>query len=461
MVLFNYSSKELTAKIVYYGPGLGGKTTSLEYIYKGLPAKVKGKMLSLSTQTDRTLFFDFLPMELGKIYGWRVRVQLYTVPGQVFYDATRKIVLKGADGVVFVCDSQNEMLDANIESWQNFQDNLKANNIDFTIIPLIFQYNKRDIKNITPVEELETKVNTRHVPYFETIATEGNGVLDALKAITKLVLQHLQKQYNKVFQEEKREAEASKKPEAPAKEAPLPKESPLPKPATAPKEIPLEKTAGPSSPAKTPIKDEKKPKEEAIQPKELKTEPEIAPEIMPTDKIELEQYEELSDEDIVELPVKDEELNLDADSWQQIEIGRLPELEPVPEPEKPIEAEPEEIPSIEEPEIEEIQELQFIKETDEIFVEDTPKKSADRLSDTWKAAKSKVVSPPAKPKPTQELKDKTVEITAPISKEDTKLIELLSSQMDQKLLLPVEIKIDTEKGIMNITLKITLKIKKD
>lgn len=459
MVLFNYSSKELTAKIVYYGPGLGGKTTSLEYIYKGLPAKVKGKMLSLSTQTDRTLFFDFLPMELGKIYGWRVRVQLYTVPGQVFYDATRKIVLKGADGVVFVCDSQNEMLDANLESWQNFQDNLKANNIDFTTIPLIFQYNKRDIKNITPVAELETKVNTRNVPYFETIATEGNGVLDALKAITKLVLQHLQKQYNKVFQEEKKAA--APKETVPQKPAAPPKEAPLPKPATAPKEIPLEKTAAPSSPAKTPIKDEKKPKEEAVQPKELKTEPEISPEILPTDKIEIEQYEELSDEDIVELPVKDEELNLDADSWQQIEIGRLPDLEPVPEPEKPIEAEPEEIATIEEPEIEEIQELQLIKETDEIFVEDTPKKPAEKLSDTWKTAKSKVVSEPTKPKPIQEPKDKTVEITAPISKEDTKLIEILSAQMDQKLLLPVEIKIDTEKGIMNITLKITLQIKKD
>jgi mutual gliding-motility protein MglA len=439
MVLFNYSSKELTAKIVYYGPALGGKTSSLEYIYKGLPAKVKGKMLSLSTQTDRTLFFDFLPMELGKIYGWRVRVQLYTVPGQVFYDATRKIVLKGADGVVFVVDSQAQMLNANLESWQNFQDNLKANNIDFAIIPLIIQYNKRDIKNILSIAELEQKINTRNVPYFETIATDGNGVLDALKSITKIVLQHLQKQYNKVFQEEHKE-ETQKKQAAPQQKEISEKKEPIaatPYPKMTPQEI-------------------KKPVVEAVKPKEkIKTVPDLAPIDPPTTKIEVENYEEIGDEYIEEFPVKDEELNLDAGSWQQIEIGRANEPEKI---EQPVVAEPEDIAALDEPEIEELQELQIINDSDEIFVDDPRGRPADRLSDTWKTTKSKITAEP-KPKTTKEQKDKTLELTAELLKVDKKPVIISALKPLQQAMLPVEIKIDTEKGIMNITLKITFQLK--
>jgi len=456
MVLFNYSAKDITAKIVYYGPALGGKTSSLEYIYKGLPAKVKGKMLSLSTQTDRTLFFDFLPMELGKIYGWRVRVQLYTVPGQVFYDATRKIVLKGADGVVFVVDSQNEMLNTNIESWQNFQDNLKANNIDFSTIPLIIQYNKRDLKNIIPIAELEKHINTRNVPYFDTIATDGNGVLDALKAITKLVLQHLQKQYNKVLQEDKKEASTQQT-------VPVPEKVTVPQkePETVPQKMtpPAQKAPTPEPIIKTPPKDIKKPVEEIIKPKEKVQN--MIPEDNPTERVEVDQYEEIADEDIVELPVKDEELNLDADSWQQIEIGRVPESAT----DQSFKTESEEIPEFQDQDvigqdIEELEELQIVQETDEMSFDAPPPTSAPKLSDTWKTSKSKIISEP-KLKPPKESKDKTVEITAPLSKEELKLIDISTSLPVQQTSLPAEIKIDTEKGIMTITFKISIQLKKD
>src|SRR5438067_9375705 len=153
MVLFNYATRELTAKVVYYGPGLCGKTTNLEFIHKNLPEKSRGKMLSLANQNDRTLFFDFLPIDLGSVKGMKTRVQLYTVPGQVFYDATRKLVLKGADGIVFVVDSQKEMLESNLESWENLKQNLKENSLDINAIPIVLQYNKRDLPNVMSVKE--------------------------------------------------------------------------------------------------------------------------------------------------------------------------------------------------------------------------------------------------------------------------------------------------------------------
>jgi signal recognition particle receptor subunit beta len=159
MVLFNYATKELTAKVVYYGPGLCGKTTNLQWIHEKVPIKNKGKMLSLSTETDRTLFFDFLPIELGQIRGMRTRIQLYTVPGQVFYNATRRIVLKGADAVVFVADSQEAMVDANIESMENLRQNLEANEINPDEIPMVLQYNKRDLPNALPIEILNERLN--------------------------------------------------------------------------------------------------------------------------------------------------------------------------------------------------------------------------------------------------------------------------------------------------------------
>lgn len=204
MVLFNYATRELTAKVVYYGPGLCGKTTNLEFIHKNLPEKTRGKMLSLATQTDRTLFFDFLPIDLGSIKGMKTRVQLYTVPGQVFYDATRKLVLKGADGIVFVVDSQKEMLNSNLESWQNLKQNLSENNLDINSLPIVIQYNKRDLPNVLPVKQLNSKINDVKAESYEAVAISGVGVQETLKGIAKLVLVNLAQRFlgdERAFQE--------------------------------------------------------------------------------------------------------------------------------------------------------------------------------------------------------------------------------------------------------------------
>jgi len=195
MVLFNYSTKELTAKVVYYGPGLCGKTTNLQWIHEKLPIKNKGKMVSLATEADRTLFFDFLPIELGTIRGMKTRIQLYTVPGQVFYNATRRMVLKGADAVCFVCDSQEAMLDANLESYENMRQNLEANEINPDEIPVVLQYNKRDLPNALPIEILNERMNPRNYPFCEAVAVKGVGVEDTLKAVTKLVFKALSVKY--------------------------------------------------------------------------------------------------------------------------------------------------------------------------------------------------------------------------------------------------------------------------
>src|SRR5262245_11008012 len=196
MVLFNYSTRELTAKIVYYGPGLCGKTTNLQFIYGSLPDNVKkGKMLSLATKTDRTLFFDFLPIELGTIRGMRTRIQLYTVPGQVFYNSTRKLVLKGADGVVFVADSQSKMLDADVESYKNLEQNLREMGLRLDEIPIVMQFNKRDLPGLSSIEEMNTRINRHNAPFYEAVAMTGIGVEDTLKAITKLVLNNLSAKY--------------------------------------------------------------------------------------------------------------------------------------------------------------------------------------------------------------------------------------------------------------------------
>src|SRR6266850_997535 len=195
MVLFNYSTKELTAKVVYYGPGLCGKTTNLQWIHEKLPIKNKGKMLSLATETDRTLFFDFLPIELGTIRGMKTRIQLYTVPGQVFYNATRRMVLKGADCVVFVADSQEPVLDANLDALANLKENLEANEIDPGEIPTVLQYNKRDLPNALPVEILNEKLNPRGLLFFEAVAMKGQGVDETLKAATGLVFKSLATKY--------------------------------------------------------------------------------------------------------------------------------------------------------------------------------------------------------------------------------------------------------------------------
>lgn len=224
MSMINYASREINCKIVFYGPGLGGKTTNLEYVYGKVAPSTRGKLISLATETERTLFFDFLPVDLGTIRGFRTRFHLYTVPGQVYYNASRKLILKGVDGVVFVADSQAERAEANVESMQNLYDNMAAYGYDLTRMPFVIQYNKRDLPNAAPVAELQDMLNpgweitdatrmrpladpfrpgeflvsqlptgewVERVPHFEAVAVTGDGVFDTLKAVSKLVLKTL------------------------------------------------------------------------------------------------------------------------------------------------------------------------------------------------------------------------------------------------------------------------------
>jgi signal recognition particle receptor subunit beta len=193
MSFINYSSREINCKIVYYGPGLCGKTTNLQYIYNKTNPEAKGKMISLATETERTLFFDFLPLSLGEIRGFKTRFHLYTVPGQVFYDASRKLILKGVDGVVFVGDSQVDRMEANIESLDNLRTNLQEQGYNLDKIPYVIQYNKRDLPSVVPISELRSVLNPTSVPDYEAVATTGVGVFDTLKAVAKLVLTELRR----------------------------------------------------------------------------------------------------------------------------------------------------------------------------------------------------------------------------------------------------------------------------
>jgi len=223
MSMINYASREINCKLVYYGPGLGGKTTNLEFVYNKVAPGSRGKMISLATETERTLFFDFLPVDLGTIRGFKVKFHLYTVPGQVYYNASRKLILKGVDGVVFVADSQIERTEANIEAMQNLYDNMVQHGYDLTRIPFVIQYNKRDLPNAAPIAELQAALNPgwpvedaqkqrvtpdpfrpgeyivqqqdgqwiERSPYFEAVAMTGDGVFDTLKAVSKLVVKTL------------------------------------------------------------------------------------------------------------------------------------------------------------------------------------------------------------------------------------------------------------------------------
>jgi signal recognition particle receptor subunit beta len=191
MSFINYSSREINCKIVYYGPGLCGKTTNLQHIYQKTNPDVKGKMISLATETERTLFFDFLPLALGEIRGFKTRFHLYTVPGQVFYDASRKLILKGVDGVVFVADSQIERMEANLESLDNLRVNLKDQGYDLDKVPYVVQYNKRDLPNSAALEEMQQLLNPKWLPEFEACATTGKGVFETLKAVARGVLRDL------------------------------------------------------------------------------------------------------------------------------------------------------------------------------------------------------------------------------------------------------------------------------
>jgi signal recognition particle receptor subunit beta len=193
MSFINYSSREINCKIVYYGPGLCGKTTNLQVIYRKTRPEAKGKMITLATETERTLFFDFLPLALGDIKGFKTRFHLYTVPGQIFYDASRKLILKGVDGIVFVADSQVERMDANMESFENMKINLQEQGYSLSQIPYVIQYNKRDLQRIVPVSELKRVLNTNGVPDFEAVASDALGVFETLKAVVKLVLIELKK----------------------------------------------------------------------------------------------------------------------------------------------------------------------------------------------------------------------------------------------------------------------------
>jgi len=193
MTFINYASREINCKIVYYGPGLCGKTTNLQHIYDKTNPGAKGKLISLATETDRTLFFDFLPLELGTVRGFKTRFHLYTVPGQVFYDASRKLILKGVDGVIFVADSQVERMDANVESIENLVVNLQAQGYDLMTIPYVLQLNKRDLPNVAPVAEMKRLLARKNEPVVEAVAATGAGVFETLKAVAKLVLADLTK----------------------------------------------------------------------------------------------------------------------------------------------------------------------------------------------------------------------------------------------------------------------------
>lgn len=195
MTFINYSSREINCKIVYYGPGLCGKTTNLQFVYRRTNPNQKGKLISLATETERTLFFDFLPLALGDIKGFKIRFHLYTVPGQVFYSASRKLILKGVDGVVFVSDSQIERMEANLESLDDLKINLAEQGYELDKLPYTIQHNKRDLANVAPLDTMNKLLNPRNIPYFEAVAITGVGVFETLKNVAKQVLTELKKHY--------------------------------------------------------------------------------------------------------------------------------------------------------------------------------------------------------------------------------------------------------------------------
>jgi mutual gliding-motility protein MglA len=233
MVFFNYSTMQMAAKVVYYGPGLCGKTTNLHYIYQHTAGESRGEMVSLETETDRTLFFDLLPIDVGSIAGFNTRIQLYTVPGQVFYNTTRKLVLKGVDGVVFVADSQRAMQQANLDSFRNLEENLAEMGLSVDTLPLVLQFNKRDLADIGSVEELNAALNRHDWPWFEASAVTGMGVFETLKGISKHTLLSLKKRLGRNEPASRPAAAAVKPPAAAAVPPPAPAATAPPPPATA------------------------------------------------------------------------------------------------------------------------------------------------------------------------------------------------------------------------------------
>jgi mutual gliding-motility protein MglA len=280
MVFFNYSTMQMAAKVVYYGPGLCGKTTNLHYIYGHTSGDSRGEMVSLETETDRTLFFDLLPIDVGSIAGFNTRIQLYTVPGQVFYNTTRKLVLKGVDGVVFVVDSQRAMLQANLDSFRNLEENLAEMGLSAETIPLVLQYNKRDLADILGVEELNQSLNPRGWPHFEASALTGQGVFETLKGVSKLTLLSLKKRLTRSGSEAP--APAPPRPAPPlARPAPAPAAFPAPphapvKPAPAPPAA-----AAPPAPQPAAAKPAPQPPAPAVPPARPAPSPAAAPKPAP------------------------------------------------------------------------------------------------------------------------------------------------------------------------------------
>lgn len=251
MVFFNYSTMQMAAKVVYYGPGLCGKTTNLQWIFDHTSKDSRGEMVSLATETDRTLFFDLLPIDVGSIAGFSTRIQLYTVPGQVFYNTTRKLVLKGVDGVVFVADSQRPMLQANIESFQNLEENLAEMGLSVDTIPVVLQYNKRDLPNIATVEELDQALNRNNWGAVEASALNGDGVLETLKTVSKATLLALKKRLTKGRSESSSSSSGSSsktRPASPRKPIPAPPPSPMVTPIAAAAATPAAATPAATTP---------------------------------------------------------------------------------------------------------------------------------------------------------------------------------------------------------------------
>jgi signal recognition particle receptor subunit beta len=193
----NYTTKEINCKVIYFGPGLGGKTTNIQYIYEQTQQSDRGKLVTLSTENERTLFFDFLPLAIGEVRGFKTRFHLYTIPGQTFYEVSRQFILKGVDGIVFVADSQTERMEANIESFESLEKSLEKQGYDIHKLPLVFQYNKRDLPATVTIQELEATFNPMHRPYFEAIAHRGQGVMDTLQSVSQLVIRELKGEVKK------------------------------------------------------------------------------------------------------------------------------------------------------------------------------------------------------------------------------------------------------------------------
>lgn len=253
MVQINFAKREINCKLVYYGPGLSGKTTNLEVVHKKAPASKKGELTSIATEGDRTLFFDYMPLELGKVGGMNTKFQLYTVPGQVYYNATRKLVLQGADGVVFVADSQPEKIEENIESFQNLEDNLKEQGLKLSELPLVVQWNKRDLPNAVPTDQLSAQVNKYNSPTFEAVAVTGEGVFPTLKKLAQMVLEKLNREYGlqnnsqtKAAQPQTAKRQANGPPRAAVATATPPPAAPPPRPTPPPAPPPAVDTRPPA-----------------------------------------------------------------------------------------------------------------------------------------------------------------------------------------------------------------------